>query len=319
MEQLDAQDLTLYLAYQHVKSLGLKNLKTQIFNLGVKAGLDLESVDCQTSVQDIVNKYKSFERKTETQAIDEHTNQLVYSYLNRANYTDVAEEFSKICRIPKELPMSENLETIIQSQFTILQRPKTKRVVSYGLTRKNGLIAGVDFVDTEEVKFSNNNSKGGAIVMTYKGKQYNFKRFQKSGLALWVCRKTSSLKCYGTVHFNGKTGMIMKENPHNDKDHTDKVTFSSGSGETAITYSKSREKTPVLHYQGYEYTKFIETSIDGRVRWRCRQKDSKKCKGFLWTRNGHIDGLCREHTHLPPDQPPVETPKSDRMLSSLFL
>ena len=104
MEQLDAQDLTLYLAYQHVKSLGLKNLKTQIFNLGVKAGLDLESVDCQTSVQDVVNKYNSSERKTETQVIDEHTNQLVYSYLNRANFTEVAEEFGKICRIPKELP-----------------------------------------------------------------------------------------------------------------------------------------------------------------------------------------------------------------------
>ena len=26
-------------------------------------------------------------------------------------------------------------------------------------------------------------------------------------------------------------------------------------------------------------------------------------------RDGHIDGLVREHSHLPPDQPPVEIPK----------
>ena len=85
MEQLDAQDLTLFLAYQHVKCLGMKNLRTQIFNLGVKEGLDLESVDCQTSVQDVVHNYKSFERKSENQTIDEYTHQLVYEFFNRAD------------------------------------------------------------------------------------------------------------------------------------------------------------------------------------------------------------------------------------------
>ena len=50
-------------------------------------------------------------------------------------------------------------------------------------------------------------------------------------------------------------------------------------------------------------------SVDGRVSRRCRQYKQKNCKGFVWMRDGHIDGLVREHSHLPPDQPPVEIPK----------
>ena len=112
MEQLDAQDLTLFLAYQHVKSLGMKNLTAQIFNLGVKVGLDLESVDCQTNVKDVVQNYSTFERKSENQTIDEFIHQLVYSYLNREDYTGVAEEFAKICRIQTCVTLANNLETI---------------------------------------------------------------------------------------------------------------------------------------------------------------------------------------------------------------
>ena len=139
MEQLDAQDLTLFLAYQHVKSLGMKNLKTQIFNLGVKAGLDLESVDCQTSVQDVVKKNKSFERKLEIQEIDKHTHQLVYDYLSRAGYTDVAEEFAKIYRIEKRVKPLENLETVIQCEKNEMsQYSKSGKVRT---CKRKGLVA----------------------------------------------------------------------------------------------------------------------------------------------------------------------------------
>ena len=55
-------------------------------------------------------------------------------------------------------------------------------MLDHGLVGRHGMIAGVDFVDTDEVKFSNFNSKGGAIIMTYKGKQYFFNKMLKSGV-----------------------------------------------------------------------------------------------------------------------------------------
>ena len=84
-----------------------------------------------------------------------------------------------------------------------------------------------------------------------------------------------------------------------------------------LEYSKTQRKTPVLHFRGYEYGKH-KVTVDGRVRWKCRYQKQKKCRGYVYTKNGQIDGQAREHSHLPTDLPPVEKPKSDRMLSSLF-
>ena len=77
MEPLDAEDLTLHLAFQHVKSLGLKELRNQIFKFGLTVGLNLESVHCQTTVKDVVHTYKNIKTESETQTINEYTNQLV--------------------------------------------------------------------------------------------------------------------------------------------------------------------------------------------------------------------------------------------------
>ena len=115
MELPDTEDLALMLTYKHVKSLGMKDLRNQK-PLGVKAGLDLESVDCQTSVQDVIQAYKSFESKSKIQPIDEQTNHLVYSYLNRANYSDVADEFARICMIQKDTKLPYYLESVIDSE-----------------------------------------------------------------------------------------------------------------------------------------------------------------------------------------------------------
>ena len=116
MELPDTEDLALMLTYKHVKSLGMKDLRNQIFKLGVKAGLDLESVDCQTSVQDVIQAYKSFESKSKIQPIDEQTNHLVYSYLNRANHSDIADEFARICMIQKDTKLPYYLESVIDSE-----------------------------------------------------------------------------------------------------------------------------------------------------------------------------------------------------------
>ena len=155
--------------------------------------------------------------------------------------------------------------------------------------------------------------------MTYKGKQYNFQGYtRKQEVSYWQCRKQPSLKCRGYIHLCNKTITVIKEVAHNDKDHSERLKASTmGTDDTSIKYSKTQKKTPVLHFRGYEYTKDSVTK-DGRVRWRCRYQTQKKCLGFVYTKNGQIDGQAREHSHLPSDLPPVEKPKSDRMLSSLF-
>ena len=156
--------------------------------------------------------------------------------------------------------------------------------------------------------------------MTYNGLQYCLKNHLKNGnVSSWICRRKAKLNCHGYLHFNNKTGTVTKEIPHNDKDHSERFRASTmGTNDTSIKFSKTRRKTPVLHYQGYEYLDSCRVTPDGRVRWSCRYAKKKKCKGFLLTKNGQIHGQVQEHSHLPTDLPPVERPKSDRMISSLF-
>ena len=60
--------------------------------------------------------------------------------------------------------------------------------------------------------------------------------------------------------------------PHNDKDHSERLKASTmGADDTSIKYSKTVKKTPVLHFRGYEYTKYLRagrltSTPDGRVK-----------------------------------------------------
>ena len=51
METLDNQDLTLLLAYKHVKSCGMKQLQNQIYRIGLSVGVDSESVGMHQNPQ----------------------------------------------------------------------------------------------------------------------------------------------------------------------------------------------------------------------------------------------------------------------------
>jgi len=318
MGMLDTQDLTLFLTYQYVKDLKMKQLGNQIYNLGVSAGLDLENVDCDLQLEEVIGVNRNIERKSDCQDSEQHTKKLVYSYLRRNGY-DVAEEFATTCNLKQTtVNLSIDLEAIFQSKGMHLI-PKTDKTKKRKPQKRNGFIAGVDFIDSDLVKFTNANSKGGSIVMTYKGYQYSFKSFSTNQkVSYWQCRRHGTLKCHGLIHLCKKTTSVIKEIAHNDKDHTERLIASTmGTVDTSIRYSKTRVKTPVLHFQGYEYVK-DRVSSDGRVRWKCRYLKQKKCKGYLLTKNGQIDGQVQEHSHLPTDLPPVDKPKSDRMISSLF-
>ena len=94
METLDTQDLTLFGVYQHVKSLGMKQLSNHIHKLGVSAGLDLEDVSCDLRLEDVIKANVNTERRSDSQDIQQHTKELVYSYLRRNGYKDVAEAFA---------------------------------------------------------------------------------------------------------------------------------------------------------------------------------------------------------------------------------
>merc|ERR1719259_1532717 len=149
--------------------------------------------------------------------------------------------------------------------------------------------------------------------MTYNGLQYCLNRNLKGdNVSTWLCRRGRTLKCHGYIYLCNKTTKVIKEVPHNDKDHSERLKASTmGTDDNSVKYSKTQQKTPVLHYQGYEYVKHTTKSSDGRVRWCCRYARKKKCNGFLLTKNGQIHGQVREHSHLPTDLPPVDKPKSD--------
>ena len=66
MGMLDNQDLTLFLTYQYVKDLKMKQLGNQIYNLGVSAGLDLENVDCDLQLEEVIGVNRNIERTQNT-------------------------------------------------------------------------------------------------------------------------------------------------------------------------------------------------------------------------------------------------------------
>jgi len=184
----------------------------------------------------------------------------------------------------------------------------------------NGLIPA-ELKDTKEVKFSTSNTRGAGVILTYKDFQYSKVAKIMDGATFWLCRFNKNLKCLGYVHF--KDGKVTKSKGHNHEPSVGKIRFrldisTMGTSDTTIRYSKSRAKRDVLHFCGYEYLNRCNT-IDGRIRWICRQHIQKNCKGFVYTRNGQIDGVVREHSHLPINDQPAEKKDENKMLSSLLL
>ena len=215
MDTLDAQDLTLFLTYQHVKSLRMKQLAKQIHKLGVSAGLNLEDVTCDLDLKEVIESNRNIERQSDTQDTDQHTKELVYSYLRTNGYHDVAEAFATKCNLPQKIGNSFiDLETIFQSKGTNLI-PQTNGERKRKTSTQRRLVAGVDFIDTGQVKFTNANSRGGAIIMTYKGLQYCFRKFTRNQqVSHWQCRRHGALKCHGYLQLCNKTTTVIKEIPH---------------------------------------------------------------------------------------------------------
>ena len=316
MTELDTQDMSLYLVYDHVRSRGMKQLSQQLYKLGVSAGIDLTEVSVGFNIKEVADEGFQNADPNIKCAFDEVLAGLVCKYLKKTGQSDVAEILARKCNLQKtNSEMPNDLETIFQAES---QSKPTKKVRAKPVFQQ--YLAGVHFKDTDEVRFSNTNSKGGAIIMTYKDKKYTLGGKRKDGkVSYWQCRFQRKLKCPGRVIYNSDLCSITKEVPHNEKDHSDRLIASTmGTSDNTITYSKSLKKRTLLHYQGYKYFQ-EKTLIGGKINWRCINQKQKKCKGHLHTKNGTIHGHVREHSHLPEDLPPVDRPKENRMISNLFL
>ena len=58
MTELDTQDMSLYLVYDHVRSRGMKQLSQQLYKLGVSAGIDLTEVRCPFKLKELFEACK---------------------------------------------------------------------------------------------------------------------------------------------------------------------------------------------------------------------------------------------------------------------
>ena len=131
MTELDTQDMSLYLVYDHVKSRGMKQLSQQLYKLGVSAGIDLTEVSVGFNFNEVAEEgFQNANPKREF-AFDEVLAGLVCKYLKKTGQSDVAEKLAQKCNLQKtNSEMSNDLETIFQneSQLQPTKKVRAKRV-----------------------------------------------------------------------------------------------------------------------------------------------------------------------------------------------
>jgi len=328
--KFDHNDTTLFLVYQHIKESGMKKIAKRLYNLALEAGLDLVDIEatCDTSLKSVIHNYCQFvhlptkeqNQHETTSEVLMTTEKLVLRYLIRNSHLEVAQTFALKTGLKMDQTMNSDLESswedfirnvTLSKSMDDLDGPHLKKRLN------NGSIPA-EFQDTDEVKFSTANTRGAGLVLSYKDFQYTkISAKLKNGVSFWLCRFNRKFKCKGYLHF--KDGNVTTFKEHNHHPLFGKMEISTmGTSDTTVNYSKTRRKCDVLHFRGYEYVKQCRT-VDGRVSWLCRQRKPKKCKGFVYTRNGQIDGYVREHSHLPINIQPAEKPDENKMVSPLFL
>jgi len=175
----------------------------------------------------------------------------------------------------------------------------------------------------KEAEFTFEVGLKGAAMLTHDGYEYNLARKPKDvGRISWMCRyrKGPLCKgCIGALSVCWKSGKVISAREHSHPSNVGKKVISSmGTSDSIIRYSKSLRGAPVLHYQGYEYTKHREKNA--KYQWRCRQRIAKKCKGYLLTNtSGILISQVAEHSHLPININPQEKEQDNTMTSPLFL
>ena len=113
MASLDDQDLTLYLVYDHIIRMGMKQLGQHIFKLGISAGLDLTNVKCDFSIGEVVKAFE-LEWKNDTKDL---LDRLVCNYLRKTNPCEVADQLVRVCNLREMDPLMLDHETWVESIY----------------------------------------------------------------------------------------------------------------------------------------------------------------------------------------------------------
>jgi len=201
------------------------------------------------------------------------TEKLVLHYLIRNSHFEVAQKFAMKTSLNMDQEIHKDMATVYED-FKNFLRGISETNFENTPDRLNNLSTPSQFKDTDELKFSRSNTKGGGVILNYKEFQYSKDGAKMGkGTTYWKCRFHSKLKCCGYLHL--KDGKVKKLKEHTHEASVGKMEISSmGTSDTTLRYSKTRMKGEVLHFRGYEYI-LQRRIIDGRVNWFCRQRQKK--------------------------------------------
>jgi len=239
---------------------------------------------------------------------------LVYNFLKAGGHDDTAEKLAEILN----LDLKQDLQALTLEHVCHAFKKASSA------TEK--AVPGINLSTPANPEFKITKSARGAHILHYKGHEYCPKSSSPLCARIyWRCRFYQHPKCKncpGKMIVTWATGKIVSFHEHSHAPGVAKLEESSmGTDDTAIRYSISQKKTPVLHYRGYAYLKGRQPVKSTSARWVCRLKSQKMrpCPGFLFLGQGQVVEMVREHNHLPPDVKPHVTEEGNRMLSPLFL
>jgi len=260
------------------------------------------------------------------------TAQLVHQYLKAGGYDDCAEELAEVLGLDD---VSQDLKGLTLEQICSAYQMASPLIVKNDIS-SNSNVPGeatteLDLSKSPNPELTITNSHRGGFILHYKDHEYSVPRYRSGGKTHWRCRfydHPKCKKCPGTVTVHWLSGQIINVKEHSHTPGIAKLAESSmGTEDTTVRYSTSKRKAPVLHYRGYAYLRNSKDPRHGNsVKWVCREtfkkptdKTQKRCAGFLFTNQGQVVGMVREHNHLPVDVKPKVTEEEHRMLSPLFL
>jgi len=291
-------------------------------------GLSPNSPDLGYDLKQVVDRFLQHDNKASEARrshLDSNENlcqMLVYNHLKGKGFEDEAKELKNILKFDTEQSVGLDLESVCHRQVSTEEKMKT--------TVKQKKVIGIlseQLMNTKPgaAEFTFWLGVNGSAHITYAGYDYSTHFNMKAlttGALRWKCRYQGNPLCKGcpgAIYVCWKNGRVMSVKEHSHPSDVGKMEVSSmGTSDSTIRYSKSRCGTPVLHYQGYEYSQHRKDE-NAKIMWVCRHRRQKTCKGYLHTKAGVVISAVREHSHLPIITNPQEKEESNKMISPLFL
>jgi len=141
------------------------------------------------------------------------TEKLVLHYLIRNSHLEVAQKFAMKTSLKMDQEIDKDMATVYEDFKDFLREMSTTKFENTTdrlLTdRLNNLSTPSQFKDTDELKFSRSNTKGGGVILNHKEFQYSKSGAKMgNGTTYWQCRFQRKLKCCRYLHL--KDGKVKK-------------------------------------------------------------------------------------------------------------